>query len=95
MGDSNVPKELRKILDAPPPFRRPLTSRVPRSTVMQHSPRMVTCEAVLNEERKKRRSVPVPRFPKNAHGHTMCWRLAVGGWRLAVGDWRLVAVDGG
>ena len=41
--------------------------------------------------KKKKRSVPVPRFPKNAHGHTMCWRLAVGGWRLAVGGWwRLV-----
>ena len=39
---------------------------------------------VLNEE-NKRRSVPIPRFPKNAHGHTLCWRLAVGGWRLATG----------
>ena len=39
--------------------------------------------AVLNEEKK--RSVPVPRFPKNAHGHTMCWRLAVGSWWLATG----------
>ena len=28
--------------------------------------------------KKKKRSVPVPRFPKNAHGHTMCWQLAVG-----------------
>ena len=44
---------------------------------------LVGVRAVLNE---KKRSVPVPRFPKNAHGHTMCWRLAVGGWRLmAVG----------
>ena len=41
--------------------------------------------AVLNGEKK---SVPVHSFPKKAHGHTMCWR-----W--AVGDWRLVAVSGG
>ena len=46
--------------------------------------------------RRKKRSVPVPWFPKSADGHTMCWRLAVGGWRLAVGgSWQLVAVDGG
>ena len=55
---------------------------------------------------EKKKSVPVPVFPKKPAG-TPCaqpwlvavgggWRLAVGGgWRLAVGNWRLVAVGGG
>ena len=49
--------------------------------------------AVLNEEKS---SVPVPRFPKNAQGHTMCWRLAVSDWRPAVdgGWWQLMVVGG-
>ena len=49
--------------------------------------------AVLNEEKK---SVVVPRFPKNARRYTMCWRSAVGGWRLGVGGgwWWLPAVGG-
>ena len=45
---------------------------------------------------RRRKKVPVPRFSKNARGHTMCWRWAVGGWRLATGGWwRLAAVGGG
>ena len=50
-----------------------------------------TARAVLNQKK----SVPLHSFPKKARGHTMCWRLAVGGWRLAVGDWQLVEVGGG
>ena len=34
--------------------------------------RATRARAVLNEGKKK--GVPVPRFPKNARGHTMCWR---------------------
>ena len=42
---------------------------------------------------KKEKSVS--RFPKNAHGHIMCWRWAVGGWSpLAVGGWWELAVGG-
>jgi len=61
--------------------------------------------AVLNGK-KKRKSVPVPVFPKKPAG-TPCaqpWLVAVGGWRLAAvggswqlvmgGWWRLAAVDG-
>ena len=45
----------------------------------------------------EKKSVPLHSFPKNARGHTMCWRWAVGSWRLAVGGgwWRLVVVGGG
>ena len=46
--------------------------------------------AALTEEKKKR-SVPIPSFPKNAHG-----RLEIGDWRLAAdgGWWRLMVVGG-
>ena len=44
--------------------------------------------AVLNDGKK---IVTVPRFPKNAHGHTMC---AAGGCWLAVREWQLMALGG-
>ena len=53
--------------------------------------------AVLNGEKKKRKSVPVPVFPKKSAG-TPCaqpWLVAVGGWQLAaVGGWWLAAALG-